>query len=85
MIEIVSLHQCVITFGLLLDVVGVILLYMYGLPSRYPEHGMNVLCGSDEDKTKVSRTQARFKFGSRLGILLLCTGFVLQIAGTWMS
>ena len=74
-----TMSQGLICMGLGLDIVGVILLYRYGLPSRYPEDGISLIWpGGDSDP----KEQNRFKNLSRSAIILLILGFVLQIVGT---
>lgn len=72
--------------GLGLDIIGVILLYRYGLPSRYPEKGMSIRWPSGEDEASKKRERQRFRRLSDMGLALLVIGFVLQIVGTlWLG
>ena len=75
-----TLGKYLVISGLALDIGGVIFLYRYGLPSRYPERPSLALHEEpDEDR----RTQ--FRRLSRTGFSLLVTGFALQLLGTVWS
>ena len=69
-------------FGLSLDIVGVLLLYHYGLPSRFPEKGIVIAYSGGPDEEVVEREQRKFRYRSRLGLWLLASGFLLQLVGT---
>ena len=69
--------EALVACGLALDIVGVVVRYRYGLPSRYPEPDYLALhCEPDQ------RARKRFKWLSRTGIWLLVAGFALQLVGT---
>ncbi len=45
--------ECLVVSGLVLDIVGVVLLYRFGMPSRYPEEGTTIrFGGGTEDKAE---------------------------------
>lgn len=72
--------------GLVLDIVGVILIYVFGLPPRrYPQIGTTIVYPGGEDassRAKKKRIQRYFVLLSHTGISLLVVGFLLQIIGT---
>lgn len=72
-----TLGECLVSSGLALDIVGVLLLYRYGLPSRYPKRTRLVLHDEPDELG-----QRRFKRLSGVGIGMLVTGFALQLLGT---
>lgn len=73
------ISQSLICFGLGLDILGVIALYFYGLPSRYPE---NVTHTWGTNQRADPKKQRRFRCLSYSGLLSLVLGFALQIIGT---
>ena len=71
------------TTGLVLDIVGVALVYWFGLPSdvEHPDSGIEVTWGTppaDERRSREKRWR-RHRFWSRFGLILLGCGFLLQI------
>lgn len=65
-------------FGLLLDIAGVIILFMYGLPSDvFPNGDIPKTMSGYDEKDKFKRYQRL----ARLGLFLLILGFLLQLAG----
>lgn len=76
------LSQVLICTGLALDIVGVLLLYRFGLPSRYPESDHLALHTNEGDRIQRTRRRRWFRRFSHLGISLLAFGFFLQFLGT---
>ena len=69
------------TIGLLLDIVGVCLIYRYGL-SKSLNRGYLTWRGLTEEELS---QQTRFhNRRSRVGLACILTGFVLQILGGWI-
>ena len=77
-----TLGQGLICFGLCLDIAGVILLYRYGLPSRYPKDAGLLIIGGVKSTAEDGLKRRRFEQRSLLGIVLLVIGFVCQMFGT---
>ena len=75
-----SVSQVLIVTGLLLDVIGVCLLFAFGLPSKYEGPGM-LLLFPGKDKLG-DRGRKRIRLGAYAGLTLLIVGFLLQIVGT---
>ena len=72
--------------GLFLDIIGVILLFIFGLPSRVSEGPPVLSFGSDPDSTKQREKQRKwYKFWSWLALGLLILGFVLQIVSNHLG
>ena len=77
--------QWLICVGLVFDIIGVVLLYRYGLSNKLPESGTVIVWPNgetEEDKKRIERAKRRMIFFSRTGIFLLVSGFILQIIGT---
>lgn len=79
-----SASQCLIVFGLGLDIAGVILIYRYGLPSRYPENEPDgvITYPGIAGKQADPKEQRKFAWLSHSGLACLVLGFLFQIAGT---
>ena len=77
------LSDCINSAGLALDIAGVILLFIYGLPSRFVSDGppTNTLSfGWDPDSVKQWEKQwNRYQCVSWFALVLLVLGFVLQM------
>ena len=75
--------------GLFLDIIGVILLFIFGLPSRFVSDGppTNTLSfGWDPDSVKQWEKQwNRYKLVSWFALVLLVLGFVLQIVSNHLG
>ena len=75
------LSDVINSVGLALDIGGVILLFLFALPSRVSEEPPSELIsfGSDPDSTKQwEKQRKRYKFWSWLALGLLILGFFLQ-------
>ena len=70
------------TVGLGLDIVGVILLFLFGLPPKVSRGGGVPMewSGTPEDARRAKRYE-RISWGA---LLLMVLGFLLQIVSTWM-
>ena len=74
---------CINSLGLALDIIGVILLFIFGLPSRFVTDGPPrelLSFGVDTDGVEQWKKKwKRYDRWSRFGLVLLVVGFVLQI------
>ena len=72
--------------GLLLDIIGVLILFKYGLPSKLKEHGGGLLLeeNSKEENIRIAKNNKIIKW-AYFGLILLSIGFLLQFIGTLMS
>lgn len=70
--------------GLILDIIGVILLWKFGLPENIDRSGTIVLAaeGCDESEKKKASMYDRI---SQFALLLLIVGFALQIVGNFQT
>lgn len=77
------MSQIISSIGLLLDVAGVAVLFVYGPPQPDFQED-DVLIVSNSGQQAAARTLKRkFKFRSRVGLSLLVAGFLLQLLGVW--
>jgi hypothetical protein len=69
--------------GLILDIVGVLLLFKYGLPSKIEDaEGGFVLTSEGKPKEireRIIKKNKRIYFWSHFGLFLLIIGFILQV------
>ncbi len=71
---------CVNSIGLVFDIIGVVLLYIYIKPA--PKVGAYVMDEpNEEEQAKQKKSEAR----SRFGLLLLIIGFSCQLASNYLS
>ena len=71
------------SIGLSLDIAGVILMFIYGLPAGIAHEGDAAgmrWAPPDDEVERESKRWGRYKLLARLGLVLLVAGFVLQIA-----
>ena len=75
--------------GLFLDIIGVILLFIFGLPSRFVSDGPptnTISLGWDPDSVKQWEKQwNRYKLVSWFAVVLLVLGFALQIVSNHLG
>ena len=68
--------------GLLLDIIGVILLFCYGLPPDVDREGKQILTwGKDEEEACKGKRYDRISW---VALVLLVIGFTLQIISNWI-
>jgi hypothetical protein len=70
--------------GLLLDVVGAVFLFKFGLPPDFNPYGHDALLWNAENREERKRGD-RYRFWSRAGVALLIAGFMLQLASNYLS
>lgn len=66
-------------FGLLLDVIGVVLLFIYGIPSKEMYNSFL------QDHTLSDEREKKIYLCSKIGLISLVLGFMFQIIGTILS
>jgi hypothetical protein len=76
------LSEALITVGLGLDILGAVLIFMFGIPPevRRGGHSSLILEGDDPEEDTKARQFDRL---SESGVLLLIVGFAFQIGGVW--
>ncbi len=74
------------TIGLIADMIGVYLLFKYGLPSKIEESSGSIgLEESVEAEKARKQRNKKIERWSYFGLLLIFTGFFFQIIGTNLS
>ncbi len=87
-------NQIINTIGLLLNIAGVVLLFIYGPPQPTHEEGVglkledNTLLSDgrtvvDHDAS-VQKIRKRHENMSKIALVLIFAGFVLQLWATWL-
>ncbi|MCW3082950.1 MAG: hypothetical protein JWP12_316 [Bacteroidetes bacterium] len=70
--------------GLCFDLIGVLILFKYGLPADVSRDGIQSMnmAGADPDEAKKWK---KYNILSRIALLFLICGGVLQIISTWLQ
>ena len=71
------------SIGLVSDIIGVLLLFKYGLPSKVEESSGSILIGEPhtDTKTRLAKNK-KIIFWANVGLTSVLIGFVLQLIGT---
>ena len=87
-------NQILNTIGLLLNIGGIALLFFFGPPQPTFEEGVGIGLEDgtrlkdgrtvDEHNATVRKVKRRHKNLSRLALILIAFGFVLQLCATWV-
>lgn len=74
------------SLGLLLDIAGVVLLFIFGLPAKVSAETHEVdFWGSKTPKAQEEvQKYKRYKAGAYCGLALLIIGFSLQLLSNWL-
>jgi hypothetical protein len=72
------------SIGLTFDIVGVVLLFAFGLPEEISRTGSSRLLISQGDEKEMSRAKLYDRLGL-LGLILLIAGFALQLASNLLQ
>jgi hypothetical protein len=89
------LPEWINTIGLVANIIGVVIAFFYGYPQPSHEEGVSLglelgtplsdgktVAQHNED---VRRQRRKYLICSRLGLLLMGLGFVLQLVATWIA
>lgn len=71
------------SIGLLFDIGGVILVFIYGFSPIINPSGHQLLATADIDQYEIRKAK-RYRIYSRLGLALIVLGFCLQLVGNFM-
>ena len=72
------------SIGLVLDIIGAILLWKYGLPEAINRGGEQFLTLEQSDENEAAKAR-RYDWYSKVALTLLIMGFALQLAGNYLS
>lgn len=71
------------SIGLGLDIVGVLLLWRFGLPEAVSRGGFGYIILEGHDEAEKAKAE-RYDLWAHLGLALLIFGFLLQLASNWI-
>lgn len=72
------------TIGLASDIVGAILLFKFGLPSKWRDVPLRAISETELEEQQRHSTNKQIQRGARWGLSLLIFGFALQLIATWI-
>ena len=78
-----AMSQIIGSLGLVLDIIGAVLLFRYGLPEDVSRGGASYELREEEDEAEKLKAK-RYDSLGRLGLLLLIAGFMLQLVAIWL-
>ena len=68
------------SIGLSMDILGVVLLFLFGLPAQVRETGGTIIrWGGGKSDEEAGKEYGRYKCFGRIGLGLLVCGFTLQL------
>jgi hypothetical protein len=70
--------------GLALNLIGVLILFRYGMPFHVPSGGAVHLILEQTDQAEIE-LERRYKLFGYIGLALLIAGTILQMVATWHS
>jgi len=65
------------SIGLILDIIGAIIIFRFGLPENISRTGNQYIVTSRKDQSEIDKAKL-YDFMSLIGISLLIIGFILQ-------
>jgi len=75
--------QWISSIGLALDIIGVLLIWKYGIPNEVRRGGIQSIDFEGPDLTEAEKAR-RYGKWSNIGLGLLLFGFVLQLLSNWI-
>jgi len=72
------------SLGLILDIIGVVLLFKYGLPEEVSRKGTGALLLEGNDPSEIAKAKS-YDRTAQTALALLVTGFALQIISNHMG
>lgn len=83
--------ELLINIGLVLDIIGIAIIFKYGPPQPAHEEGVSLAFGEDttftdglsvrEINAEIERRRRKYQMYSRVALSLLLLGFLLQLVG----
>lgn len=78
-----TMATCINSIGLVLDIIGAILLWKYGLPPSLSREGHVAIIQEQDDEAEAEKAKWYDLLGN-VGMGLLLAGFVLQLASNFL-
>jgi hypothetical protein len=77
--------QIINSIGLVLDIIGVVLLFRYGLPENLDRGGRPfIIAANAPDEAEIRKARHYDRMG-QLGLVLLIAGFLFQLASNFLQ
>ena len=70
--------------GLVLDIIGAVLLWRYGLPESISRDGLEIVITSKVNENEKAKAK-KYDCWSKIGLSFLIAGFVLQLVSNFIS
>ena len=80
----ISCSNIVNSVGLVLDIAGVVLIWLYGLPKSISREGHNYIIMESHDEAEKVKA-AKYDCLSKIGLSLIILGFAVQLASNFIS
>lgn len=77
------ISKAVNSVGLVMDVVGVLLLFKFGLPEDVRRNGEGYLILEETDQSEIAKAK-RYDFWARIALGLVVLGFVAQLISNFL-
>ena len=72
------------SIGLILDILGVIILFKFGLPSNINKNGSVGMAFIKKDESEIKKWKL-YNFWSRFGLIIILLGFICQIVSNYFK
>jgi hypothetical protein len=79
----IEVSKIVNSFGLLLDIIGAIILFKFGLPDNIDREGRTFIITSNFNDDEIKKAKS-FDSISKIGLLSLILGFISQLISNWI-
>ena len=76
--------QFLTTIGLTLDIIGVVVLFRYGLPYLSRRTGSQLEWTTESERAARQKKVEQYDWRSRGALVLICAGFFLQGLAAWI-
>jgi hypothetical protein len=78
-----NLPRLVNACGLISDIIGVVLLWKFGIPEPVSRQGHSYICWDGTNKSEIDKAQKYDKY-AKVALLLIIGGFVLQFISDFL-
>jgi len=79
----IQVQALISSIGLILDIIGAIIIYKFGLPENVDRSGTTYLISDEVDKNEKDKAK-KYDRNSSWGISFLIIGFMLQGISNWV-
>ena len=76
--------NCINSIGLIFDIIGVVLLFKYGLPSEISSTGSTGLSIEGTDENEVNKWKT-YSLWSKIGLSFILIGFAFQLFSNYID